>query len=98
MKSTTFGRLPLIALGAGLLIAAVLLALSKPARSAGNLPPGFKETKIVGHIQGGTDMAFAPDGRLFVANQQGLVRKVKPGGKLNDLSRPLRQGRYEDRA
>jgi hypothetical protein len=32
MKSTTFGRLPLLALGAGLLIAAVLLALSKPAQ------------------------------------------------------------------
>jgi glucose/arabinose dehydrogenase len=82
MKSTTFGRLPLIALGAGLLIAAVLLTLIKPAQSAGNLPPGFKETKVVGHIQGGTDMAFAPDGRLFVANQQGLVRIVKPGGNL----------------
>ena len=89
MKSTTFGRLPLIALGAGLLIAAVLLALSKPAQSAGNLPPGFTETKVVGHIQGGTDMAFAPDGRLFVANQDGLVRVVKPGGNLTtflDLS------------
>jgi hypothetical protein len=34
MKSTTFGRSPLIALGAGLLIAAVLLALDKPAQSA----------------------------------------------------------------
>jgi len=42
MKSTTFGRLPLIALGAGLLIAAVLLALIKPAQSATKLPPGFK--------------------------------------------------------
>jgi glucose/arabinose dehydrogenase len=82
MKITTFGRLPLIVLGAGLLIAAVLLALSKPAQSAGNLPPGFTETKVVGHIQGGTDMAFAPDGRLFVANQDGLVRVVKPGGNL----------------
>jgi glucose/arabinose dehydrogenase len=89
MKSTTFGRLPLIALGAGLLIAAVLLALSKPAQSAGTLPPGFKETKVVGQIQSGTDMEFAPDGRLFVANQQGLVRIVKPGGKFTtflDLS------------
>jgi len=88
MKSTTFGRLPLIALGAGLLIAAVLLVLSKPAQSAGNLPPGFKETKVVGHIQGGTDMAFAPDGRLFVANQQGLVGVVKPGGNLTTFINP----------
>src|SRR5215212_3144628 len=40
VESTTFGRLPLIALGAGLLFAAVLLALSKPAQSAGRLPPG----------------------------------------------------------
>jgi glucose/arabinose dehydrogenase len=82
MKSTTFGRLPLIALGAGLLIAAVLLTLIKPAQSAGNLPPGFTVTKVAGNLNGGTDMAFAPDGRLFVANQQGLVRVVKPGGNL----------------
>jgi glucose/arabinose dehydrogenase len=82
MKSTTFGRLPLIALGAGLLIAAVLLALIKPAQSAVKLPSGFKETKIVGNLNGGTDLEFAPDGRLFVNNQEGLVRIVKPGGNL----------------
>src|SRR5918994_7024952 len=82
MKSTTFGRLPLIALGAGLLIAAVLLALIKPAQSAGSLPPGFTVTKVAGGLTGGTDLEFAPDGRLFVNNQGGLVRIVKPGGNL----------------
>ncbi len=89
MKSTTFGRLPLIALGAGLLIAAVLLALIKPAQSAGSLPPGFTVTKVAGNLNGGTDLEFAPDGRLFVNNQEGLVRIVKPGGNLTtfyDLS------------
>jgi glucose/arabinose dehydrogenase len=89
MKSTTFGRLPLIALGAGLLIAAVLLALIKPAQSAAGLPPGFTVTKVVGGLNGGTDLEFAPDGRLFVNNQEGLVRIVKPGGNLTtfyDLS------------
>jgi glucose/arabinose dehydrogenase len=82
MKSTTFGKLPLIALGAGLLIAAVLLTLIKPAQSAGSLPPGFTVTKVAGGLTGGTDLEFAPDGRLFVNNQGGLVRIVKPGGNL----------------
>src|SRR3712207_5297007 len=90
MKSTTFGRSPLIALSAGLLIAAILLALDKPAQSAKtNLPLGFTNTKVATGINGGTDLEFAPDGRLFVNNQGGLVRIVKPGGKLTtflDLS------------
>jgi glucose/arabinose dehydrogenase len=103
MKSTTFGRSPLLALGAGLLIAAVLLALDKPAQSAkAKLPPGFTVTKVVGGLNGGTDMEFAPDGRLFVNNQEGLVRIVKPGGKLTtflDLSAKINptqeRGLYE---
>jgi glucose/arabinose dehydrogenase len=103
MKSTTLGRSPLIALGAGLLIAAILLALDKPAQSAKtNLPPGFTNTKVATGINGGTDLEFAPDGRLFVNNQEGLVRIVKPGGKLTtflDLSAKINptqeRGLYE---
>jgi glucose/arabinose dehydrogenase len=86
-----------------LIAAAVLLALDKPAQSAkAKLPPGFTVTKVVGGLNGGTDMEFAPDGRLFVNNQEGLVRIVKPGGKLTtflDLSAKINptqeRGLYE---
>jgi glucose/arabinose dehydrogenase len=62
-------------------VAVCLLALVKPAQGAVKLPPGFKLTEVAGQVGGGTDMEFAPDGRLFVNNQPGLVRIVKPGKK-----------------
>jgi glucose/arabinose dehydrogenase len=62
-------------------VAVCLLALVKPAQGAVKLPPGFKLTEVAGKVSGGTDMEFAPDGRLFVNNQPGLVRIVKPGKK-----------------
>ena len=53
-----------------------------PARGAANLPPGFAETKVVSGLTDPTDMEFAPDGRLFVAEQAGRVRIAKPDGTL----------------
>jgi glucose/arabinose dehydrogenase len=62
---------------------ATLLALHVgPARGAANLPQGFTDSQVVSGLTNPTDMEFAPDGRLFVAEQAGKVRIAKPNGTL----------------
>ena len=46
------------------------------------LPPGFTQSRVVSGLTNPTDMEFAPDGRLFVAEQAGRVRIAKPDGTL----------------
>jgi glucose/arabinose dehydrogenase len=52
------------------------------ARGAANLPPGFTDSRVVSGLTDPMDMEFAPDGRLFVAEQAGRLRIVKPDGTL----------------
>ncbi|MDQ3791336.1 MAG: PQQ-dependent sugar dehydrogenase, partial [Actinomycetota bacterium] len=40
----------------------------------------FTDSQVASGLTNPTDMEFAPDGRLFVAEQAGKVRIVKPGG------------------
>ncbi len=47
---------------------------------------GFSQAKFVGGLNGPTAMTFAPDGRIFVAQQGGNLRVVKDGRLL---SRPF---------
>ena len=56
-----------------------LLLLEQPASGAGALPAGFTQSRVVDGLQGPTTMAFAPDGRLFVAEQKGVLRVVENG-------------------
>src|SRR4051812_44153843 len=42
------------------------------------LLPGFTETAVVSGLSGPTAMDFAPDGRLFVLEQAGNVKLVRP--------------------
>jgi glucose/arabinose dehydrogenase len=76
------------------LIAAVLLALltaaaalathvTNPAVAASNFPTGFSETLLDNGLSEPTAMAFAPDGRIFVAEQGGKVRVFKDGTLLD---------------
>ena len=58
-----------------------LLALSLAARGA-TLPTGFAETRVATGLASPTAMAFAPDGRLFVAQQGGALRVIKNGALL----------------
>jgi glucose/arabinose dehydrogenase len=53
-----------------------------PAQGAANLPAGFTQSKVVSGLTDPMDMEFAPDGRLFVAEQAGRVRIAKPDGTL----------------
>jgi len=64
----------------GLLV--VMLALVRPA-AATVLPSGFVETVLTDQLASATAAAIAPDGRIFVAEQNGTVRVLK-GGVLLD--------------
>ena len=59
-----------------------MLAVAAPA-AATVLPTGFVETVVVNGLESSTAAAYAPDGRIFVANQGGAVQLVK-GGVLLD--------------
>ncbi len=71
-------RIPLVAL---------LIATCWPAhrgRAATGLPAGFQDVLFVNGLSFvSTAMAFAPDGRLFVAYQTGQLRVVKNGTLLS---------------
>src|SRR6185437_16816067 len=50
---------------------------------AATLPPGFSESQWGSAMPGpATEMAFAPDGRLFVCLQSGQVRVINKDGVL----------------
>jgi glucose/arabinose dehydrogenase len=53
-----------------------------PAAQAATLPSGFAETQVATGIASPTAMTFAPDGRLFVAEQGGRLRVIKNGALL----------------
>ncbi len=64
------------------LAAIVLLFLALgalPAAAATNLLPGFEDITVVTGLTSATAMQFAPDGRLFVAEQGGRLRVIKNG-------------------
>jgi glucose/arabinose dehydrogenase len=75
----------LLAMGICTLLASVVAFLAFPADSAqgaATLPPNFARSQVVGGLASPTAMEFAPDGRLFVAEQRGTLRVVKAGGTL----------------
>jgi glucose/arabinose dehydrogenase len=60
-----------------------LLVLSRgPAHGTATLPQDFSDSQVVSGLTNATDMEFAPDGRLFVAEQAGKVRIAKPDRTL----------------
>jgi glucose/arabinose dehydrogenase len=63
-------------------VAAVLAFSANSAQGAATLPPNFARSQVVGGLASPTAMEFAPDGRLFVAEQRGTLRVVKTGGNL----------------
>jgi glucose/arabinose dehydrogenase len=63
-------------------LVAVLLSLYSFPLAAATLPTGFAETQVASGLASPTAMAFAPDGRLFVAEQGGKLRVIKNGALL----------------
>jgi glucose/arabinose dehydrogenase len=74
-----FAAMALALLGS---IGALLALPVSSAQGAVSLPSGFTQSQVVSGLTGPTDMEFAPDGRLFVAEEAGKVRIAKSGGTL----------------
>src|SRR5262245_22724017 len=52
--------------------------------SPATLPEGFAESEVAREIANPTAMEFAPDGRLFVCQQDGQLRVIKDGALLSE--------------
>lgn len=65
-----------------LMLLLLLCSLPSPLRAAFTLPSGFTETLVASGVSVPTAMAFAPDGRLFVTQQDGKLRVIKNGTLL----------------
>src|SRR3954453_1324741 len=77
------GRLTVLVVG--MAVAALTAALAgpvTPVHGAPVLPQGFTQSQVVSGLTNPTDMEFAPDGRLFITEDAGRVRIVKPDGTL----------------
>jgi glucose/arabinose dehydrogenase len=62
-----------------------LSGLATPgSANASTLPPGFSEALVAGGLVRPTAMAIAPDGRIFVCQQDGELRVIKDGALLDD--------------
>ncbi len=53
-----------------------------PSLSAVTLPPGFADFPVATGLASPTAMAIAPDGRIFVCEQEGRLRVIKNGALL----------------
>jgi glucose/arabinose dehydrogenase len=60
----------------------LLLAAMALASLAVTLPTGFTQSQVVSGLTDPMDMKFAPDGRLFVAEQAGKLRVLGSDGNL----------------
>jgi glucose/arabinose dehydrogenase len=75
----------LLAFGFALAVAsaAVLLLFTvRQAHGAASLPAGFVQSRVAGGLTDPTTMTFAPDGRIFVAEQAGKLRIIRDGQLL----------------
>jgi len=63
-----------------------------PAAAQIALPAGFEAIPLTPPMEGAVAMAFAPDGRIFIAHQNGLVQVVRNGAIIStfiDLSQEV---------
>ncbi len=70
-----------------LAIAGFALLLGISSATAATLPTGFEERTVVSGLTAPSAVAWAPDGRMFVAEKGGKVRVVTAAGAL--VSKPL---------
>lgn len=61
------------------LVLAALLVYTPTAYAITTLPSGFQLNTIVAGLSLPTSFAFAPDGRVFVAQKGGAIREIKNG-------------------
>src|SRR5262245_22967881 len=68
--------------GPSVLVLVALILTVPLVVSGATVPGGFSETQVASGLAQPTTMAFAPDGRLFVALQGGALRVIKNGALL----------------
>ena len=56
-----------------LAVAAAAVFFAPSAGAATNLPPNFQESTVISGLSFPTAVRFSPDGRVFVAEQSGLI-------------------------
>lgn len=85
--------------GASLIAIAALLLLSgcHDRGPAVRQPTGFARQTVVGGFTRATDFAVAPDGRIFIAQQNGSVLVYKNGALLDEPFLELPVNRYHER-
>lgn len=66
-------------ISASVLGAALLAAIPASAQAVPSIPVGLQARTVASGLQAPTSVAFAPDGRIFVAEKQGTVKVVLPG-------------------
>jgi glucose/arabinose dehydrogenase len=82
-KVKTTGRSTVLVIGMAVAaLTAALVGTVTPVHSAPVLPQGFTNSQVVSGLTNPTDMEFAPDGRLFVTEDTGIVRIARPGETL----------------
>jgi glucose/arabinose dehydrogenase len=81
-KNETLKKFPSIS-GLCLIVYFSLMFIIPATNSyAQSLPPGFSEVLVAGGISAPAAIAFAPDGRIFVAEKTGALRVIKNGNLL----------------
>ena len=63
-------------------VAALIAFSAGAAQGAVTLPQDFVQSQVVSGLTGPTDLEFAPDGRMFVAEEAGKLLVAKPDGTL----------------
>lgn len=76
-------RLTFIRLARVFLLAWLVLSSALGTVHAAIVPAGFTDQTVVTGLTNASTMAFAPDGRLFIGQQAGLVRVLKNGVLLS---------------
>jgi len=66
-----------------LCVLAALLMFSGHVANAATVPQGFTDSLVAAGLSNPTAMALAPDGRIFVCQQNGVLRVIKNGALLS---------------
>ena len=64
------------------ILTALLIFTSANFANAATVPPGFTDSLVAAGLSNPTAMALAPDGRIFVCQQNGVLRVIKNGALL----------------
>ena len=65
-----------------LVLSIATLSFSAQIANAATVPAGFTDAVVAGGLTNPTAMALAPDGRIFVCQQNGALRVIKNGALL----------------